>query len=109
MRRDPWQALADPTRRRIIEILSNGSLTVNEIAAHFTISRPAISKQIKILNESELLDVLPHGRERTCHLTLQGLEEVHKWIIQYERFWIQKLDELNRYLDDQSKEDQKSD
>ena len=101
MRRDPWQALADPTRRRIIEILKDQRLTRNEIACHFDISRPAISKQIKILNESNLIQIEVSGRERSCSLTLAGLEEIHEWVQQYEAFWLNKLDGLERYLDEQ--------
>jgi len=101
MRRDPWQALADPTRRRIIEVLSEDSMTINQIADQFEISRPAISKQVKILSESKLIQVQQSGRERSCTLTLGGLEEVHHWVAQYERFWLNKLDALEDYLDDQ--------
>ncbi len=98
MRRDPWQAIADPTRRKIIDTLSAGSMTINEIAEQFDISRPAISKQLKILNESKLIDITSQGRERNCTLTLEGLHEVNSWIKQYERFWIDKLDRLDTYL-----------
>ena len=100
MRRDPWQALADPTRRRIIEILKEEDLTINEIAGHFDISRPAISKQLKILHESNLIEIEKSGRERSCALTLSGLEEVYEWVKQYESFWLTKLDRLEKFLDD---------
>lgn len=98
MRRDPWQALADPTRRKIIETLSDEPMTINEIAERFTISRPAISKQVKILEESRLIFIQKQGRERTCSLSLEGLEEVHLWVQQYESFWLNKLDSLEDYL-----------
>lgn len=102
MRRDPWQSLADPTRRKIIELLAEEPLTINEIADRFSISRPAISKQIKILSESQLLKISQKGRERTCTLSLEGLEEVHDWVIQYQSFWLKKLDDLDQYLKDSS-------
>jgi len=98
MRRDAWQALADPTRRKIIETLAEESMTINEIAERFTISRPAISKQVKILAESNLLLVQQKGRERRCTLELGGLQEVYQWIQQYESFWLKKLDNLDDYL-----------
>lgn len=98
MRRDPWQSLADPTRRRIIEILAESPLTINELADQFSISRPAISKQVKILSESSLLTISQEGRERTCHLSLNGLQEVYNWVSQYQTFWMDKLDHLEQYL-----------
>ena len=98
MRRDPWQALADPTRRKIIEVLSTGDQTVNTIAQQFDISRPAISKQLKILEESTLIEINSTGRERICSLSLQPLEEIADWIKMYEGFWLSKLDKLDRHL-----------
>ena len=99
MRRDAWQALADPTRRRIIEVLSERPLSINEIAEHFEISRPAMSKQIKILQESDLLRINSSGRERVCALSLEPLKVVQEWVKQYETFWLSKLDNLQDYLD----------
>lgn len=98
MRRDPWQALADPTRRQIIEVLSKAPQTVNSIAKNFDISRPAISKQLKILEESALVRIEKQGRERVCTLTLAPLQEVQTWVRQYETFWLKKLDKLDDYL-----------
>lgn len=98
MRRDPWQALADPTRRQIIEVLSKAPQTVNAIAKNFDISRPAISKQLKILEESALVIIEKQGRERVCTLSLAPLEEVQSWVKQYEYFWLKKLDKLDDYL-----------
>lgn len=98
MRRDPWQALADPTRRQIIEVLSKAPQTVNSIAENFDISRPAISKQLKILEESALVNIEKQGRERLCTLTLAPLQEVQTWVAQYETFWLKKLDKLDDYL-----------
>lgn len=98
MRRDAWQALADPTRREIITSLSEGEKTINAIADKFHVSRPAISKHIKILEESSLLTIQKNGRERICHLTLEPLEEVYNWVKAYEKFWQGKLDNLDSYL-----------
>lgn len=98
MRRDPWQALADPTRRQIIEVLSKAPQTVNTIAENFDISRPAISKQLKILEASSLISIEKRGRERICTLTLAPLQEVQNWVQQYEAFWLNKLDKLDDYL-----------
>lgn len=99
MRRDPWQALADPTRRKIIEVLTNKSQTVNAIVENFDISRPAISKQLRILEESSLITIKKNGRERICTLALAPLKEVFDWVQQYESFWLTKMDNLGNYLD----------
>jgi len=108
MRRDAWQALADPTRRKIIELLSSKDQTINNIAEQFDISRPAISKQIRILAESNLLNIEDKGRERICSLSLSSLEEIYNWVRNYESFWLDKLDALEDYLaeneDSQSEE-----
>ncbi len=103
MRRDPWQALADPTRRQIIDILSKEPLTINAIAENFNISRPAISKQLKILEASTLITIEQQGRERICSLSLAPLEEVATWVKQYELFWLQKLDRLDDFLKKENK------
>ena len=102
MRRDPWQALADPTRRQIIEVLAETPLSVNEIAENFDISRPAISKQLKILEESSLIKIEKTGRNRICTLALEPLAEVFHWVQQYEVFWLGKLDQLGKYLDEEN-------
>jgi len=99
MRRDAWQALADPTRRQILEILQHTPQSINTIAEHFEISRPAISKQIKILEESKLLSINNQGRERICTLSMEPLKEIAEWVHQYEHFWLSKLDKLDQYLD----------
>ena len=98
MRRDPWQALADPTRRKMIEILSEGQLHINEIAEKFDISRPAVSKHLKLLQESSVIEISKVGRERVCTLTPQNLQEVYDWVAKYEKFWLRKLDGLDDYL-----------
>jgi len=103
MRRDPWQALADPTRRKIIEVLTDGDQTVNAIADNFDISRPAISKQLKILQESTLIQIQTIGRERICSLSLGSLEEVSDWVKVHETFWLGKLDKLDKHLKKKSK------
>lgn len=98
MRRDAWTALADPTRREIIKILSTKPLTINEVAHKFDISRPATSKHIKILRESKLVSIENKGRERFCHLTLEPLLEVFDWVKEYEHFWLNKLDSLEDFM-----------
>ncbi len=103
-RRDPFQAIADPTRRDIIELLSQEALTVNQVASHFDISRPAISRHLRILEECGVISYLQVGRARYCQAELAALQEVSDWIIQYQNFWDQRLNKLESLL---KEEDQK--
>lgn len=98
MRRDVFQAIADPTRRAIINMIAHQSLNLNAVAENFSVSRPAISKHIKILTECGLIIIKQQGRERYCEARLQKLNEVSDWIEQYRVFWNQKLDALDNYL-----------
>ncbi len=100
MRRDVFQAIADPTRREIVHIIAHQPLHLNAIADHFDISRPAISKHIKILTECGLVTIQQKGRERYCQATLDKLNEVSVWIEQYRKFWNTRLDSLGSYLED---------
>ena len=99
MRRDVFQAIADPTRRQIINMLAHQSLNLNAVADNFDISRPAISKHIKILTECGLITIKQQGRERFCEARLQKLHEVNEWIEQYRTFWTSKLDALETFLE----------
>ena len=98
MRRDVFQAIADPTRRAIIHMIANHPMNLNAVAEHFDISRPAISKQIKILTQCGLVTIEQRGRERYCEAKLQKLNEVSEWVEQYRTFWNQKLDALEDFL-----------
>ncbi len=98
MRRDVFQAIADPTRREIINLVAHQSLNLNAVADNFNISRPAISKHIKILTECGLITIRQQGRERYCEAKLDKLNEVQTWVAQYKKFWEQKLDSLDKFL-----------
>ena len=99
MRRDVFQAIADPNRRAIIDLLSAKTLTLNEVADHFDISRPAISKHVKILTECGLIMIKQQGRERYCSADFKKLSDVSEWVNQYREFWSSKLDALGRFLE----------
>ena len=99
LRRDVFQAIADPTRRAIIHLVARQSLNLNAVAENFDVSRPAISKHIKILTECGLIVIRKQGRERYCEARLKKLDEVSTWIEQYRKFWEEKLDSLELYLD----------
>ena len=94
MARDVFQAIADPTRREIIHLVSNQSLNLNAVAGKFNISRPAISKHIKILTACGLIVIRQQGRERYCEAKLDKLKEVSDWILLHKKMWESKLDSL---------------
>jgi DNA-binding transcriptional ArsR family regulator len=97
-RRDVFQAIADPNRRAIIQLIAKEKLTLNGVADHFDISRPAISKHIKILTECGLITISQQGRERYCEAKLEKLSEIAEWVETYKGFWETKLDALENYL-----------
>lgn len=108
MRRDVFQAIADPTRRQIINMIAHQSLNLNAVAGQFEVSRPAISKHIKILTECGLVTIRQEGRERFCEARLEKLNEVQDWVEKYKEFWEKKLDQLEIYLEElQSKKKKK--
>jgi DNA-binding transcriptional ArsR family regulator len=98
MRRDVFQAIADPNRRAIIDLLAHQSLTLNGLAENFNVSRPAISKHVKILTECGLVVIKQKGRERYCRAQLRRLTEVSEWVEKYRKFWTAKLDALEFFL-----------
>ncbi len=98
MRRDVFQAIADPTRRKIIHTLVQQPLTLNGVAENFNISRPAVSKHIKILSECGLVIIKQTGRERYCEINFKSLQKVSDWVEQYRVFWTKKLDALDKFL-----------
>lgn len=103
MNRDPFAAIADPTRRAIIDLLAKEELNINQISEQFkTVSRQAVTKQIKYLEDSGLVRIEKNGREKYCYLTLDNLDEVNHWLKQYEKFWNKKLDKLGHYLKNKS-------
>jgi len=98
MRRDVFQAIADPTRREIIGLVVKTPMNLNAVAENFKISRPAISKHIRILTECGLIEIRQQGRERYCEAKLDKLNEVSSWLELYRKFWTAKLDSLENYL-----------
>ena len=98
MRRDVFQAIADPVRRDIIGLLADEALTVNAVAKNFDISRPAISKHIRILKECGVITINKKGRERYCEIQPRNLMPVSDWIEQYRSLWEEKLDAFEQYL-----------
>lgn len=99
MRRDVFQAIADPTRREIINMIAHQPLNVNAVAENFAVSRTAIYKHIKMLTECGLVVITQFGRERFCEARLERLTEVIDWAEQYRKTWTERLDSLENFLD----------
>ena len=104
MRRDVFQAIADPNRRAILSLLASQRMTLNGVAENFRISRPAVSKHIKILKECGLVVVIPQGRERYCEARFDKLNEVTDWVEQYRQIWEQRFERLDELLEQMKKE-----
>lgn len=93
-----FAALADSTRRAILERLAAGEATVSELAAPFSISAPAITKHLKVLESAGLITRSREGQWRPCQLAAEPLHEAADWVGQYRKFWEQNLDNLEDYL-----------
>src|ERR1700741_4960850 len=103
MRRDVFQAIADPTRREIINLIAQKSLTPNAVADSFDISRQAVSKHIKILTECGIIVINKQGREHFCNVQAEKLNEVTDWIENFKKLWEYKFDKLDTLLIDMQK------
>ena len=91
---DAFQVIGDPSRRKMLMLLSGDSLTINSLAENFDMSRPAVSKHIKILQEAGFISIQDIGRERYCTLKKEGFEELQDWISYFDTFWTSKLKKL---------------
>jgi DNA-binding transcriptional ArsR family regulator len=100
---DPFQAIADPNRREILHLLSKDSLTINSLAENFDMSRPAVSKHIKILHSAGFISIENIGRERYCLLNEDGFSELQEWIDYFDGFWKTRLKKLENLLRERSK------
>lgn len=98
MRRDVFQALADPTRRAIILMLAVTAMTPNAIAEQFDISRQAVSKHIKVMSECELLTQEQKGREIYYHLQADKMKEIEKWLEQFKQLMANRFEQLDQVL-----------
>ena len=97
-RRDVFQAIADPTRRKIIDLVSHQPMNLKTIADYFNISRPAISQQIKILNECGLVEVKREGRETFCSIQPQELKKIADWAGRYSLLWEERINAFEAYV-----------
>src|ERR1700710_2556902 len=97
-RLDAFQVIADPSRRQILYLLSKDSQTINALAQNFDMSRPAVSKHIKVLQESGFITIADIGRERHCTLQQDGFKDVQKWLEYFDSFWENRLGKLGELL-----------
>jgi DNA-binding transcriptional ArsR family regulator len=98
MRRDIFQAVADPTRRAIIVLIAVQAMTPNAIAEHFDTTRQAISKHLRILTECELVKQNQQGREIYYSLEIDKMKEIEKWLEQFKKIWETKFNQLDKVL-----------
>ena len=100
---DPFQAIGDPNRRQMLHLLSRESLTINALAENFDMTRPAVSKHIKILYGAGFISIEDIGRERHCMLNPYGFNQLQKWIDYFDKFWLTKLSKLETLLNEKTK------
>jgi DNA-binding transcriptional ArsR family regulator len=97
-RRDVFQAIADPTRRAIILLLTVGAMTPNAIAEHFNSSRQAVSKHLQVLTECEIVNQNQQGREIHYHLNADKMKDIEKWLEQFRQLMAKRFDQLDTVL-----------
>jgi DNA-binding transcriptional ArsR family regulator len=100
---DPFQAVGDPSRRQMLKLLSKESLTINALAENFDMTRPAVSKHIKILYTAGFISIEDIGRERHCMLKQSGFKQLQQWIDHFDQFWAVKLKKLEDLLNEKAK------
>ena len=100
---DAFQVIADPSRRQMLMLLSKDSMTINSLAENFDISRPAVSKHVKVLYNAGFISVTGIGRERHCVLKQDGFNELQDFINYFDKFWVKKLQKLQDILDSKAK------
>ena len=100
---DVFQVIADPSRRQMLQMLSKNSMTINTLAKNFDMSRPAVSKHIKIMYNAGFISITDIGRERHCVLKQDGFNELQDFINYFDKFWTNKLSKLQTILNNKSK------
>ncbi len=101
---DVFQVIADPNRRQMLQMLSKNSMTINALAKNFDMSRPAVSKHIKIMYNAGFISITDIGRERHCVLKQDGFNELQDFINYFDKFWATKLGKLQAILNGKSKQ-----
>lgn len=107
MKRDVFQAIADPTRRAIIALVAIQAMTPNAIAEHFDTSRQAVSKHLRILTECELVTQEQKGREIFYRLEIDKMKEIDEWLEQYRKIWETRFEQLDTLLSELKQQEKK--
>ena len=107
-RRDIFQAIAEPTRRSIIHLISSKPVNLTTISENFDMSRQAVTLHIKLLEECGLIAIKQYGRERYCELKPERLKEVDEWISYYRTFWTKKFASLKTFIDNENQPKKKA-
>ena len=95
---DPFNAIAEPQRRQILDLLAQGERPVNDIAESLGLKQPQVSKHLRVLKEVGLVSVRGEGQQRHYRLNANGLKPIHEWVMPFEQFWNESLDRLDLYL-----------
>ena len=96
----PFEVLAEPNRRRILDLLQPGELPVGELVTHLQLSQPAVSKHLRILREAGLVEVRGDAQRRLYSVRPEPLRAVDEWLMPYRMMWADRLDRLTRHLDE---------
>ena len=102
---DPFNAVAEPRRRQILDVLTGGELAVNDVVHRLGLSQPQVSKHLRVLREVGAVDVREDGRQRFYRLNGEALKPIHDWIARYEETWSQRFDRLDSVLEELKKEE----
>ena len=102
---DVFNAVAEPQRRHILDLLAQGERSVNEIAELLDLKQPQVSKHLRVLREVELVSVREAGQQRWYRLKGEGLKPIHDWVKPFEQLWIERFDRLAEYLNELQAED----
>ena len=103
---DVFNAVAEPRRRQILDVLATGEQPVNDLVAALRMGQPQVSKHLRVLREVGAVEVRDHGRQRLYRLNGAALRPIHDWVIGYEQFWSERFDQLDAVLDDLKREEE---
>jgi len=103
---DAFNALAEPRRREILDVLADGERPVNDLVGLLGLAQPQVSKHLRVLREVGAVDVREQGRQRLYRLNGHALKPIHDWVSNYERFWLQRFERLDVVLEDLKQKEQ---
>jgi DNA-binding transcriptional ArsR family regulator len=106
---DAFNAVAEPRRRQILDVLADGEAPVNDLVARLDLAQPQVSKHLRVLREVGLVEVRGAGRQRMYRLNGRSLKPIHDWVTSYERLWSERFDQLDVVLDELKERKEKED